>query len=138
MKNRFTPGQTYVRVSGKVFDDEEINNAIKVAKDGWWTEGEFGKQFEADFKKFMGVRYVTLVNSGSSANLVAVASLTSKVFGDRRLKPGDEFITNHFYQISGGKDIYDYKDIFIDQFPAAHQERQNPARNKRNLNSHKV
>src|SRR3989338_2715570 len=93
MKNRFIPGKTYVRVSGKVFDDEEINNAIKVAKDGCWTEGEFGKKFESDFRKFMGVRYVSLVNSGSSANLVALASLTSKVFGERRLKAGDEFIT---------------------------------------------
>lgn len=90
---KFTPGLTYVPVSGKVFDREEINNAIKVAEDGWWTEGEFTKQFERDFSKFTGLRYVTLVNSGSSANLVALASLTSKVFGDRRLRPGDEFIT---------------------------------------------
>lgn len=92
-KNKFIPGETYVPVSGKVFDHEEINNAIKVARDGWWTEGEFTKQFERDFSKFTGIRYVSLVNSGSSANLVALASLTSKVFGDRRLKAGDEFIT---------------------------------------------
>jgi len=92
-KNKFIPGETYVPVSGKVFDREEIDNAIKVAKDGWWTEGEFTKQFERDFSKFTGLRYVSLVNSGSSANLVALASLTSKVFGDRRLKAGDEFIT---------------------------------------------
>ncbi len=89
----FIPGETYVPVSGKVFDEEEINNAIKVAKDGWWTEGEFTKQFEKDFSQFTGLRYVSLVNSGSSANLVAFASLTSKVFGERRLKAGDEFIT---------------------------------------------
>jgi len=92
-KNIFIPGETYVPVSGKVFDHEEINNAIKVAQDGWWTEGEFTKQFERDFSKFTGLRYVSLVNSGSSANLVAFASLTSKVFGERRLKAGDEFIT---------------------------------------------
>ena len=91
--NKFIPGETYVPVSGKVFDEEEINNAIKVARTGWWTEGEFTKIFEKDFSKFAGVRYVSLVNSGSSANLVALASLTSSVFGDRRLKPGDEFIT---------------------------------------------
>ncbi|MBI3380326.1 lipopolysaccharide biosynthesis protein RfbH [Candidatus Gottesmanbacteria bacterium] len=83
----------YIPVSGKVFDIEEINNAIKVAKDGWWTEGEFAKRFEKDFSKFMEVRYVSLVNSGSSANLVALASLTSKVFDKKRLKPGDEYIT---------------------------------------------
>ena len=94
MKNsKFIPGTTYVRVSGKVFDQEEINNAIKVARDGWWTEGEFGKRFENDFKKFMGVRYVSLVNSGSSANLSALAALTSEKFGEKRLKAGDEFIT---------------------------------------------
>ena len=91
--SKFILGKTYVPVSGKVFDHEEINNAIKVARTGWWTEGEFTKQFEKDFSKFTGVRYVSLVNSGSSANLVALASLTSSIFGDRRLKPGDEFIT---------------------------------------------
>jgi len=91
--NKFIPGETYVPVSGKVFDHAEINNAIKVARTGWWTEGEFTKQFEKDFSQFTGLRYVTLVNSGSSANLVALASLTSKVFGERRLQAGDEFIT---------------------------------------------
>lgn len=91
--NKFIPGETYVPVSGKVFDEEEINNAISVAKEGWWTEGNWAKEFEREFKKFLKINYVSLVNSGSSANLVALASLTSSVFGDRRLKPGDEFIT---------------------------------------------
>jgi len=94
MKSKlFIPGETYIPVSGKVFDEEEINNAISVAKEGWWTEGKWTKEFEREFKKFLGVNYVTLVNSSSSANLVALASLTSSVFGDRQLKPGDEFIT---------------------------------------------
>jgi CDP-4-dehydro-6-deoxyglucose reductase, E1 len=92
-KQQFIPGETYVPVSGKVFDDEEIENAIQAAKDGWWTEGEFTKKFESEFKTFLVVRYVTLVNSGSSANLNAVAALTSSVFGDRQLKRGDEYIT---------------------------------------------
>lgn len=92
-KKILTPGQSYIPVSGKVFDEEEINNAIKVAKDGWWTEGEFSKMFERDFRAYLGVKYVSLVNSGSSANLLALYSLTSSVFGDRQLKPGDEFIT---------------------------------------------
>ncbi|VVA43933.1 Lipopolysaccharide biosynthesis protein RfbH [Candidatus Roizmanbacteria bacterium] len=91
--NKFIHGETYVPVSGKVFDQEEINNAIEVAKEGWWTEGRWAKEFEREFKKFLGINYVSLVNSGSSANLVALASLTSSVFGDRRLKPWDEFIT---------------------------------------------
>jgi len=91
--SKFIPGETYVPVSGKVFDQEEINNAISAARDGWWTEGNWAKEFEREFKKFLKINYVSLVNSGSSANLVALASLTSSVFGDRRLKPGDEFIT---------------------------------------------
>lgn len=92
-KKKFIPGETYIPVSGKVFDHEEIDNAIQVAKEGWWTEGRFGKQFEKDFSQCMGVRYVSIVNSGSSANLVALASLTSKVFGEKRLQKGDEYIT---------------------------------------------
>jgi len=93
LKSKFIAGETYVPVSGKVFDEEEINNAIEAARDGWWTEGRWAKEFEREFKKFLGVNYVSLVNSGSSANLVALASLTSSVFGERRLKAGDEFIT---------------------------------------------
>ena len=92
-KPQFIPGESYVPVSGKVYDQEEINNAIEAARDAWWTEGRFVKDFESMFKKFMGVRYVSLVNSGSSANLIALYSLTSSVFGKRALKKGDEFIT---------------------------------------------
>ncbi len=115
-KTKFISGKTYVRVSGKVYDEEEINNAIKVAKDGWWTEGEFAKQFESDFKKFTGVRYISLVNSGSSANLVALASLTSRVFGERRLKPGDEFITTAvaFPTTVNPGVLYGLKPVFVD------------------------
>ena len=91
--SKFVPGKTYIPVSGKVFDREEIDNAIQAAKDGWWTEGRFGKQFERKFAKYLGAKFVSLVNSGSSANLVAVAALTSKAFGSKRLKPGDEYIT---------------------------------------------
>ena len=90
---QFEPGKTYIPVTGKVFDNDEIENAIEVAKEGWWTEGRFTKDFERQFKAFMGVRYVSLVNSGSSANLVALYSLTSSVFGKKALKRGDEFIT---------------------------------------------
>lgn len=89
----FNPGKTYIPVSGKIFDQEEIDNGILAVKEGWWTEGRFAKEFESQFKKFLGIRYVSLVNSGSSANLVAVAALTSKVFGKRQLQAGDEFIT---------------------------------------------
>ncbi|MBI5449203.1 lipopolysaccharide biosynthesis protein RfbH [Candidatus Gottesmanbacteria bacterium] len=82
-----------VPVSGKVFGRSEIDNAIAAARDGWWTEGRFAKQFEKDFRSYLSVRYVSLVNSGSSANLIALSSLTSSVFGKLALKPGDEVIT---------------------------------------------
>lgn len=90
---KFIPGKTYIPVSGKVYDKEEVNNAIQVARDGWWTEGEFSKKFESNFGKYTGSRYVSLTNSGSSANLLALAALTSTIFGEKRLKKGDEFIT---------------------------------------------
>ena len=92
-KKKFIPGTTYIPASGKVFDEEEVNNAIKVAKDGWWTEGEFSKVFEKNFSSYLGRKYVSLVNSGSSANLIALTSLTSSIFGKKALRRGDEVIT---------------------------------------------
>ena len=93
IKSVFVPGVSYVPVSGKVFDTKELTNGVEAILDGWWTEGRFAIEFERLFKKTMGVNYVSLVNSGSSANLVALTSLTSTLFGDRALKPGDEIIT---------------------------------------------
>jgi CDP-4-dehydro-6-deoxyglucose reductase, E1 len=94
MKNKlFVPGKTYIPSSGKVYDKHEINNIIKAARDGWWTEGEFAKKFEKKFSEKLNIKYVSLVNSGSSANLIAVSALTSAVFGKRKLVKGDEFIT---------------------------------------------
>lgn len=90
---KFIPGTTYIPASGKVFDHHEIDNAIQVAKNGWWTEEEFSKRFTKDFAAYLEVRYVSLVNSGSSANLLALTALTSSVFGAKSLKPGDEVIT---------------------------------------------
>ena len=93
MKSNFIAGKTYIPASGKFFDKEEINNAIKVAKQGWWTEGEFAARFEEVFGKFLGIKFISLVNSGSSANLLALAALTCQELGKKRLKKGDEFIT---------------------------------------------
>lgn len=90
---KFISGQTYIFSSGKVFDQEEINNAIEAARDGWWTEGRFALQFEKDFSQYLGVKFVSLFNSGSSANLVAFCALTSKSLGERAVKAGDEVIT---------------------------------------------
>ena len=90
---KFLPGKTYIPVSGKVFNQEEIDNLIEAARDGWWTEGRFAKKFEKEFAELFGVRYVSLVNSGSSANLCAFSALTSRALGKRRIKPNSEVIT---------------------------------------------
>lgn len=115
-KIKFIPGKTYVPVSGKVYNQAEVKNAIAAAKEGWWTEGRFAKQFESEFKKFLGVEYVSLVNSGSSANLNALASLTSPVFGARQLKRGDEFITTSvaFPTTINPGILYGLKPVFVD------------------------
>jgi len=89
----FVPGITPIPVSGKVFDETELVNGISAILDGWWTEGRFAIAFEKEFSKYLGVKYVSLVNSGSSANLIALTALTSKSLGDKRLKAGDEVIT---------------------------------------------
>lgn len=89
----FTGGQSDVPVSGKVFDAEDIQYAVDASLDFWLTTGRFATQFERLFARTMGVRDARLVNSGSSANLVALSALTSDSLGDRALKPGDEVIT---------------------------------------------
>lgn len=115
-RDPFIPGQTYIPVSGKVFDEEEINNAIQAAKDEWWTEGRFSTEFEQEFRKFLGVNYVSLVNSGSSANLLALSCLTSSTLGERQLKAGDEFITTSvgFPTTVNPAIIYGLKPVFVD------------------------
>ena len=90
---QFIPGETAVPVSGRVFDEEEIQFLVDSSLDFWLTTGRFADQFEREFAKFIGVREAILVNSGSSANLLAISALTSEKLGDRRLMPGDEVIT---------------------------------------------
>src|SRR5690348_17762243 len=89
----FIPGETPVPVSGRVFDEEEIQLLVDSSLDFWLTTGRFADQFEREFAKFIGIREAILVNSGSSANLLAISALTSEKLGDRRLMPGDEVIT---------------------------------------------
>ena len=89
----FVPGETPVPVSGKVFDGEEMRSLVDSCLDFWLTTGRFAEQFEREFARWMGVRECVLVNSGSSANLVALSALTSPKLGDDRLVPGDEVLT---------------------------------------------
>jgi CDP-6-deoxy-D-xylo-4-hexulose-3-dehydrase len=89
----FVPGSSPVPISGRVFDEQELELLVESSLDFWLTTGRFAEQFEREFAKFVGVREAILVNSGSSANLLAIAALTSPKLGDRRLRPGDEVIT---------------------------------------------
>lgn len=91
--HEFIAGESPVPVSGKVFDKVEMQYLVDSSLDFWLTTGRFADQFQREFSKFMGVRNTILVNSGSSANLVALSCLTSPQLADRALKPGDEVIT---------------------------------------------
>jgi CDP-6-deoxy-D-xylo-4-hexulose-3-dehydrase len=92
-ERRFVPGETAVPVSGRVFDNEDMCSLVDSSLDFWLTTGRFAAQFEKQFARWFGIRTATLVNSGSSADLLAVTALTSPKLGDRRLVPGDEVIT---------------------------------------------
>ena len=89
----FKPGHSPVPVSGKVIDGADVSAVVDSALDAWFTTGRFAEDFERKLARFVGVRSASLVNSGSSANLLAVSALTSPKLGDRQLKPGDEVIT---------------------------------------------
>jgi CDP-6-deoxy-D-xylo-4-hexulose-3-dehydrase len=89
----FVPGTTPVPVAGRVFNGSELQSLVDASLDFWLTTGRFAAQFEEEFAALAGRRYCLLVNSGSSANLVAVAALTSPKLKDTRLCPGDEVIT---------------------------------------------
>ncbi len=89
----FIPGKSVVQVSGKVIGPEDICSVVDSALDAWFTTGRFAKEFERKLARFIGVRSASLVNSGSSANLVALSALTSPKLGPRQLKAGDEVLT---------------------------------------------
>jgi CDP-6-deoxy-D-xylo-4-hexulose-3-dehydrase len=90
---RFISGETPVPCAGRVFDHEEMAFLVESGLDMWLTTGRFAERFEREFARRAGLRHAVLVNSGSSANLVALSCLTSPKLGDERLKPGDEVIT---------------------------------------------
>ncbi len=98
VKNKHAPkpfiaGTSDIPVTGKVFGKEEIANAIAASLDFWLTSGPYSQEFESKIAKIMEMRHAFMVNSGSSANLVALSVLTSPKLGDRRLRPGDEVLT---------------------------------------------
>jgi len=89
----FVPGETPVPVSGKVLDPDDYANLVDASLDGWLTAGRFTADFERGLARFVGTRGAVFVNSGSSANLLALSALTSPKLGKRALKPGDEVLT---------------------------------------------
>lgn len=89
----FRPGETQVHFAGRVFDERELVHLVDASLDFWLTTGRYAELFERNFARLLGLRHALLVNSGSSANLVALSCLTSPKLGKRRLLPGDEVIT---------------------------------------------
>ena len=91
-EKEFRAGITAIPAAGKVIDGAEIKNMVEASLDGWLTTGRFNDSFEKRLAKFLGVKYLITVNSGSSANLIAFNTLTSPKLGARAIKPGDEVI----------------------------------------------
>ncbi|WP_204103693.1 MULTISPECIES: lipopolysaccharide biosynthesis protein RfbH [Spirulina sp. CCY15215] len=92
-QQEFIPGETYIPASGKVLDERELFALLDSSLDLWLTTGRYAEKFAKQFAEWIGVKHCLLVNSGSSANLLALSALTSPQLGDRRLVPGDEVIT---------------------------------------------
>ena len=92
-QKQFVPGVSAVPVAGRVFDLDDVRSLVDSSLDFWLTTGRFAHQFEVEFARFFKMRHALLVNSGSSANLLALTCLTSPLLKERQLKPGDEVIT---------------------------------------------
>ena len=89
----FIPGKSRINYAGRVFDEKELMNLVDSSLDFWLTEGRYAETFAEKISEFLKISNVILVNSGSSANLVAFSALTSKKLGEKRLNPGDEVIS---------------------------------------------
>lgn len=89
----FEAGKSFVNYGGRYFDEKEIVNLVDSSLDFWLTAGPWARKFETRFAEWLGVKYCSLTNSGSSANLLAFMALTSPLLGERRIKRGDEVIT---------------------------------------------
>lgn len=92
-EKEFVDGKSRVNYAGRVFDETEMQYLVDSSLDFWLTYGDYSKKFETDLAKYLGVRWAFLVNSGSSANLLAFYALTSPLLEDRQVKRGDEVIT---------------------------------------------
>lgn len=86
-------GKDYIPATGKIITEEDLMLGIEAVADGWLTAGRFAQQFETELARYLQTRFTLIVNSGSSANLVAFYTLTSPKLNEKRIKPGDEIIT---------------------------------------------
>lgn len=89
----FIPGETFINYGGRFFDEKEMVNLVDSSLDFWLTSGPWASKFEKEFAKWLGVKYCSLTNSGSSANLLAFMALTAHELGERQIVPGNEVIT---------------------------------------------
>jgi len=89
----YIPEKSAINYAGRIYDEKELINLVDASLDFWLTAGRYAKEFEAKLAKFLGVKYCLLVNSGSSANLLAISALTSPLLKKHKLNPGDEVIT---------------------------------------------
>lgn len=90
---KFIPGKSAIPITGKVFGEPELLAAVNASLDFWLTSGPYAEKFEKSLATYLGMRHAFMVNSGSSANLIALTALTSKSLGERQLRPGDEVLT---------------------------------------------
>ena len=113
------PGVDYLPASGKVVGVKEFQNLLQACADMWLTSGHYSDEFEKEFPKTLGLAHSLLVNSGSSANLLAIATLTSHLLGQQRLKAGDEIITAAcgFPTTIAPAIQYGLKPVFVDVDP---------------------
>ncbi|MCK5548418.1 MAG: DegT/DnrJ/EryC1/StrS family aminotransferase, partial [Thermoplasmata archaeon] len=89
----FVAGETPIPVARKIWDGNEMVKMVEAVLEGWWTEGRYTDEFEERFAKWIGTRFASFCNSGSSANFMALGACTSHLLGDRRLRAGDPVIT---------------------------------------------
>lgn len=92
-KQNFEPGKTFVHYGGRYFDDEEMANLVDSSLDFWLTQGPWTRKFEKNLANWLGIKFCSVTNSGSSANLLAFYTLTAQELGSRRILKGDEVIT---------------------------------------------
>ena len=93
VQETFKPGKSTIKYAGRVFDEQEILNLVDAALEFWLTHGKYSRRFEEGMADFLGIKNCFLVNSGSSANLLAFTTLTAESLGERRIRRGDEVIT---------------------------------------------